>query len=189
MRATAVQSSSGQGVSASSDLFVGQSYDATSHAAAAANSVEAANAFGFTAVAATQSNTAPVTASGYVTLDGDFLGLGAASASGVGNSVAVANVGSDTMIEASQTNAGDIGATSALAGNGGAGESDASAVGNIVTGALCAACGDSTITAATSQTSSGAVRAHAVVQAQQLDTASVRASAVGNAAVYSITGD
>jgi hypothetical protein len=183
------QASTGASVNARSDLYVGYSGDAIGGATANGNSFTADNQWGYVNVAASQANAANITAESYVTLGGDWLGLASASAYGVGNSATVSNLGSDTVIATDQTNTGAARAYGAVAGEGGDVIVSTAAYGNVVTGALCATCEGGALTASAYQSNAGPVESVATVRARRANSVGVSASAIGNAASYSVTGE
>ncbi|GAN00003.1 phage tail fiber protein [alpha proteobacterium U9-1i] len=185
------QTATGASVTARSDLYAGYAYDASGNATANANALTIDNAFGYVNARASQTATAEVSAQSYVTLGGDFLGFASAGAYGVGNQAIVSNVTSDTVLDVTQANSGDISADAALVGGGGdMALASSAAYGNVVTGSLCAYCGDEepTLNARNDQTNEGAVNANATVMSSRARTVAATSSAIGNAATYQVQG-
>lgn len=182
------QRSHGDSVQARTDLYAGYAGDAIASASAAGNTLTATNQWGYANVAASQSNRANIIAEAYVTLGGDWLGYASAAASGVGNSAAVSNVGSDTVMTTEQANSGFVGAYAALAGNGGDADANSAAYGNVVTGALCNACGEAGLTASNAQVNDGRVESVTTIRSGWARSVSGSATAIGNAASYSVSG-
>ncbi len=185
------QTATGERVAAHVDLYAGHATDASGNATANANALTIDNAWGYVNARAAQTSTASVSADSYVTLGGDFLGFASAGAYGVGNSAIVSNVTSDTVLDVTQSNSGDISANAALAGGGGdMALASSAAYGNVVTGSLCAYCGDDepTLTAHNDQTNDGAVNASATVISSRARTVAATSAAIGNAATYQVQG-
>ena len=185
------QAATGESVTARVDLYAGHAADASGNATANANALTVDNAWGYVNTRAGQTATASVSADSYVTLSGDFLGFASAGAYGVGNSTIVSNVTSDTVLDVTQSNSGDISANAALSGGGGdMALASSAAYGNVVTGSLCAYCGDDepTLTARNDQTNDGAVNASATVISSRARTVAATSAAIGNAATYQVQG-
>ncbi len=184
------QRATGESVSARVDLYAGYATDASGNATANANSVTIDNQWGYVNSRIGQSSSANVAADSYVTLGGDFLGLGSAGAYGVGNQALVSNVGSDTVLDVTQDNTGDISANAAMVGEGGDALASAAAYGNTVTGSLCSYCDQDVpgLSAHNDQRNSGDVSASAAVNTQRDRSVAATATAIGNAATYSTQG-
>lgn len=185
------QSAYSASVDARVDLYAGSANNIVGNATANANTVNVDNQWGYVNARARQNASANVHAEGYVTLGGDF-GLASSSAYGVGNSASASNFGSDTALNVAQNNSGDTEANAALAasGNGEQALASSSAYGNVVTGTLCTGCDNSqaTLDTTSSQTNTGDVRSTALVQADRARQVAASASAIGNAASYSVNG-
>lgn len=185
------QTATGDRVAARVDLYAGYATDASGNATANANALTIDNAWGYVNARAVQTANANVSADSYVTLGGDFLGFASAGAYGVGNSAVVSNVTSDTALDITQANSGDISANAALSGSGGdMALASAAAYGNVVTGSICAYCGDDepTLTAHNDQRNDGSVDATATVISSRARTVAATSSAIGNAATYQVQG-
>ena len=185
------QAATGESVSARVDMYAGHAYDASGNATANANSATVANEWGYVNARIDQSATANVNADAFVTLGGDFAGIGSAGAYGVGNQAIVSNVGSDTVMETLQDNAGDVSANAALEGEGGeAALASSAAYGNSVTGYVCTQCDTNVpgLQANNTQTNSGDVSSNARVVTPRAGTAAASSTAIGNAATYAARG-
>lgn len=190
MLTSSTQRSTGAAVTARTDLYSGYTGDAVGNATANGNALTLSNEWGYMNAASSQANASRVTAEGYVTLGGDWLGFASASAYGVGNAVTASNVGSDTVLATDQTNTGDVQAFAALAGEGGDGLGSSAAYGNVVSGGLCTTCANSetTLSASNYQSNSGAVDAVTRVRMNRGNSVAASATAVGNAATYVAAG-
>lgn len=188
------QYSGGDHVNAEVQLYAGEAYDAVGNATANANSLTVDNQFGYANVDAWQESSADVNAQAYVTLGEDFSGFASAGAYGVGNSVSASNSASDMALLTDQNNSGDISADAGLIATGGEQAlASSAAYGNVVTGALCGNCGlnggEPELYASANQTNSGQVRARTTINAPVAGMVAGSATAIGNAASYSINGD
>lgn len=185
------QSATGDSVAASVDLYAGYASDASGNAIANGNAVTIDNEWGYVNADVDQRATADVSAESYVTLGGDFLGIGAAGAYGVGNQTILSNVGSDTVLDVTQDNAGMVTADAAIAGEGGAAALvSAAAYGNNVTGSLCSDCDMSspTLSVNNDQRNSGDVRASATAIVPSAGSVAATASAIGNSGTFVVRG-
>jgi hypothetical protein len=189
MLTAAHQSATGASVSASSDIYVGETGDASGNATANANALTIDNQWGYVNAAVEQNATADVAADSYVTLGGDFAGFASAGAYGVGNQTMVSNVGSDTVMDVAQANSGDVSADAALSGaGGGMALASSAAYGNAITGSLCTDCdlGAPTLRASGAQTNDGDVYSSSVIRTTGAATVGATSAAIGNAATYSV---
>lgn len=185
------QVAAGPAVGARADLFVGYARDAVSNATANANAVTITNEWGYTNARVRQEANTNVRADAYVTLGGDFLGFAASGAHGVGNTTTISNVGSNTEIGVVQINGGDISSNAATSGEGGdMALASAASYGNVVTASLCGYCDTNVpeLRATNEQTSTGDVRATAVVNTPRARSVAATANAIGNAATFQSAG-
>lgn len=185
------QNATGANVSATSDLYVGNTTDASGNATANANAVTIDNQWGYVNAAIEQDATADVRADSYVTLSNDFAGFASAGAYGVGNQAMVSNMGSDTVMDVAQSNGGDVSANAAVAGeDGGMALASSAAYGNTITGSLCVSCDASgavpSLTASSTQTNDGNVYSSSVIRSTGATTVATTSTAIGNAATYQV---
>lgn len=186
---SADQRSSGREVIALVDLYVGYTGDALAVSSANGNALTYGGAFAPLTVFATQDNTSDVTSQSYVTVGGDFTGALSASSYGVGNSAVAHNAGADARFVTDQSNSGAVTAYTAVAGGGGVGATGVSmAVGNMASGAVCAACGPASLVADNRQTNAGAIVAATTMVSGGVSHVVGAATAVGNAATYTVRG-
>lgn len=187
---------SGTAITASSDIYGYGGNDTSSAVTANGNSYTVDNEWGYTALGLEgapldQTNGADVSATSLATY-GTWSGYAYSSAYGVGNAASVSNIGVDTSLNAVQTNTGDVSATASLAStstSGGAGQVSAVALGNASSAFLCNTCGDGIVTGSVSQTNHGTIRAHATANTTTAGTVYGSASAIGNAATFTSSGD
>jgi len=185
----------GTQVASSSNVHIVRGTNVASTAKAAANSYTLTNQFGPTTLGRAdsplyQGNGGDVSASSAVTLD-HWNGHAISTAYGVGNSALVGNVGNDTGLYANQENAGSVQAYAGLNGSsftGGTGHVDATAI-NAATASLCTACGDSVLHGTVNQTNYGSTTAGANISAGSAGNVYGSATAVGNSATFTASGD
>jgi hypothetical protein len=184
---SAVQESSGPLVIASSNITAKSAGSAAGAAAAAGNSFEANNAWGYSRGEVYQRNAAYVQSESYVTLD-NWSDSATSLANSLGNSAMLSTLGSDAYLEARQINEDGVVANAFLVGTGGVGSSavvQSAAIGNAITGQVCASCGAGvTMNGVSEQTNWGAVRSNTTISVGGAGSVFGSATAVGNSAAY-----
>ncbi len=187
---SAVQESNGLLVIASSNITANSAGSAAGAAAAVGNSFEAQNAWGYSRGETYQRNTAYVQSESYVTLQ-NWSGSATSLANSLGNSAMLSTLGSDAYLEARQNNENGVVANAFLVGTGGVGSSavvQSAAIGNAITGQVCATCGAGvTMNGVSEQTNWGAVRSNTTISVGGAGSVFGSATAVGNSAAYHAT--
>ncbi len=183
-------------ITAHSDIYGYHGHDTSSSVTANGNSYTLDNEWGYTALGQDgapldQTNGADVSATSLATY-GTWSGYAYSSAYGVGNSASVNNIGVDTTLNAIQTNNGDVSALATLnstSTSGGTGQVSAVAIGNSSSAFLCNTCGDAVLSGSVSQINRGNVRAQAHAGTTAAGGVYGTASAIGNAATFTSSGD
>ena len=119
-------------------------------------------------------------------------GHAASTSYGVGNTAMINNVGSDTGLYTIQQNFGDVTAHAGLNGEsftGGTGTVNSTAIGNAASASLCTACGDAVLSGSVSQHNYGSSHASATIYSGHAGTIYGSATAVGNSATFTASGD
>lgn len=183
-------------VVASSNVYFVNANNVSASATATANSYTLHNAYAYATLGRDvsplyQGNYADVSAESNVSLD-HWNGHATSTAYGVGNSALIGNFGADTGLYANQENAGTVSATANFDGTsftGGAGSVDATAIGNAATATLCNVCGDAVLHGSINQTNYSATNASANIYAGQSGNIYGSATAIGNSATFTASGD
>ncbi|QTN20620.1 holdfast anchor protein HfaD [Brevundimonas sp. AJA228-03] len=180
------QRSAGDAVTASTSANAANAWDLAGRARATANQTLLYNDGGSVVATTDQSNLSQVRASATVT-SYDW-GAAAAVAAGTGNEVVAGNNDVYLEIDSSQVNSGGVEVSADFAGtNGYDAYVSADAIGNSVTGYVCATCQGNLI-ATNAQTNSGPVSATATTTVSGTGRAiASSASAVGNTATFYVS--
>lgn len=186
----------GSEITAHSDIYGYHGHETSSAVTASGNSYTVDNEWGYTALGLEgapldQTNGANVSATSLASY-GSWSGYAYSSAYGVGNSASVNNIGVDTSLNALQHNTGDVSATSSLnstSTSGGTGQVSAVAIGNASNAFLCNTCGDAVLTSTVNQINRGNIRAQATAGTTSAGGVYGTASAIGNAATFTSSGD
>lgn len=138
-----------------------------------------------------QGNDGRVTTQSHVTLK-HWSGRGSSSASGVGNNASLYNTGGGTQLNAIQNNFGAVKSTASFSAHqgspGGAGSAIATSIGNNAV-ASCHSCADQTLSGHLKQTNGANILAQSSVSVGKAGHVSGSATAIGNTATFSSTGD
>lgn len=186
----------GTEVVSSSNIHIVNATNVTSNATAAANSYTVHNTYAPATLGRAESpvyqgNGGTVAANSVVTLD-HWNGHAVSTSYGVGNSALIGNLGGDTGLYTTQENAGDVSSYASLSGSsftGGTGTVNSTAIGNAATASLCNACGDAVLHGSVNQTNYGSVSAGANVYTGHAGNVYGSATAVGNSATFTSSGD
>lgn len=186
-RAIIYQSSQGPDVRAVTNVIQGGGNDIIAASTASGNSIAIENEWGYTELNGGQENTAAIIAETQVVLD-DWAGVSSASAYGVGNSALVTNIGSDAKAYYTQNNTGDVYASSSFEGessSGGAGITNATAIGNAYTGYVCSTCASASAGGSIGQYNSANVSSYSHTFNTGSGGYNGAAAAIGNSATFS----
>lgn len=187
VNADIAQTSTGNQVFASTDVYQGQARDVTAASTATANSTAIDNKWGYAEIRGRQTNQSGVYSESCVTL-ATWNGTAVISSNGVGNSTLATNVGSDMALDVAQQNDGSV-LSDAFFQCSGSGDAivASTAIGNAVTGYVCSQCGDAGLSSTTNQINTGNITSTGTINATTTGQLIGSASAIGNSATFITT--
>ncbi len=179
-------------VVAETAVSVGIANDAAAISTAYGNNTSITNEWGRVNLSGNQETNDSVTANSEIVLN-DWGNTAYADASATGNGVLISNIGDDANLVMAQNNYGNVSATANFMGSssmGGVGGANSFAVGNTITGFVCAGCngGSVRMNSLTSQTNYGNVYASTNITGGSSGSLVGSAMAVGNNATFIAKG-
>jgi hypothetical protein len=179
-------------VIAETEVNVGITSNAAAVATAYGNNTSISNEWGQVSLSGVQETNGDVSANSEIYLN-DWSETAFADASATGNGVLISNIGQDANLVMAQNNYGNVSSTANFSGSssmGGVGGANSFAVGNTITGFVCAGCngGNVRMNSNTSQTNYGNVYASSNVTGGSSGALVGSAMAVGNNATFIAKG-